>query len=85
MHALNAVKTAYINCGMKMITHERLQEVRMAANSPEAVDQAAKAAADQQVLESLPPEERKLVASLLQDYPELSAEKALAMLNEAGM
>lgn len=70
---------------MKTITHAHQQAAQMAANSPEAADQAAKAAADRKVLASLPPEEAKLVASLLQDYPELSAEKALAMLSEAGM
>ena len=68
---------------MKTITQEHQQAARTAANSSAA--EAAKAAADQQVLASLPPEDRKLVESLLADYPELSAEKALAMLNEAGM
>jgi predicted RNA-binding protein Jag len=80
---LKKVKTAYIGYGMKRNTHERQQEARTAANSSAAAE--AKAAADQKVLASLPPEDRKLVESLLQDYPELSAEKALAMLSEAGM
>ena len=75
--SLQKAGTAYIRCGMKTITQEFPQADRAAANSS--------AAADQKVLASLPAEDRKLVASLLADYPELSAEKALAMLNEAGM
>ena len=68
---------------MKTITQEHQQAARTAANS--SAEAAAKETADQKVLASLPPEDRKLVESLLADYPDLSAEKALAMLNEAGM
>lgn len=68
---------------MNKITQETQRAPRPAANSQAAAE--AKTAADQKVLASLPPEDRTLVESLLQDYPELSAEKALAMLNEAGM
>jgi predicted RNA-binding protein Jag len=68
---------------MKTITQEHQQAARTAANS--SAEAAAKEAADQKVLASLQPEDRKLVESLLADYPDLSAEKALAMLNEAGM
>src|SRR6185369_7089591 len=75
-HALQKARTAYIEGGMNKIIQDTRQAPPKAANS---------SAADQAVLASLRPDHRELVESLMADYPELSAEKALAMLNEAGM
>ena len=40
--------------------------------------------ADAALLAELSPRERRLLQSVLEDYPDLSPEKALAMLREAG-
>lgn len=64
---------------MNKITRESLQDHRKAASSP-----AAAAVQELAVTESLTPNEAKLLQSVLEDTPELSPEKALAMLREAG-
>ena len=46
---------------------------------------AASSSATAEILASLSPEDRKLVQEVMDNNPGLSAEKALAMLNEAGM
>jgi hypothetical protein len=75
-------KMTYIEDGMNKIIPDTRQDRRKAANSSATADQAA---ADRKVLDSLSPEDRELVLDLMNDYPTLTAEKALRMLNAAGM
>jgi hypothetical protein len=68
----------YIEDGMKQIIPDTQQARHKAASS-------SATAADQKVLDSLPAKDRELVMEVMENHPGLSAEKALAMLNAAGM
>src|SRR3954469_12059663 len=68
-------KMTYIGDGMKAITQEHQRAARTADNSSAA---AAK------LPEGLTPREERLLTSVLADNPQLTPEKALAMLREAG-